>query len=408
MERRVILGLSDHGATGINESLRHILRHWHDQGHEVWQLCLGFNGWTSGVTESECPWRHRLLRVNAQNQETRFGQLDIKHALEMTKADVVISSYDVWMVRYMGQPEADPGVAQARPGTLEILNRDSRNFTHIAYFPLDGLYQDKFLAAGLDEAISSFDVPITYSRYAQAGILRDMGLRVPFIPIAHPEIYCPGDRAEARKALNLPQDKFIVGMIATNQYRKRFDEFLEACGKFVKMRDDVLVLPWTTWDVMIHGGFQIPELIYRNGLEKNTIHPQNDVGQLTEEGMVNLYRSLDVCVLTTIGEGAGLPPIRSRACGVPALVSENTSNIEFAAHPFELIPSHITHSDNGACIARFSSDVDALVQKLCYLYDNRDYRDKLGAIGATQMQQYECSRIMPLWDAVLQAIPHAS
>ena len=404
MEQRRILAISDYGHTGIAESLKPQLRHWHDQGHEIWHLGLGFNGWTAAVDVEEYPWRDRLLRMLAHDEHTRFGQSSIDYALNISKADVVITSFDAWMVSYLATPERDPFVVQYEK-ILKVLDRDQRSFTHIAYFPIDGLLEDKYVPGPVDEFICGFDVPVTYSQFSADGIRRTLGIDVPMIPIAHdPNVFKPGDKAAARKLLNLPQDKFIVGMVATNQYRKRFDEFMAACGKFAADKDDVLVLPWTTWTRCILGGYQIPSLVRHNNLANKVINPGDQVGELNDDGMAALYQALDVCVLTTIGEGAGLPPIRARACGTPALVSNNTSNTEFAAHPFELIPSHISHTDQGSAIARYSTNVGVLAARLQELYERPSLRASLGENGVKAMRKYEIQNIMPSWDALLEAV----
>jgi glycosyltransferase involved in cell wall biosynthesis len=253
--------------------------------------------------------------------------------------------------------------------------------------------------------IAGADVPVTYSRFSQSAVERDMGIHIPFIPISHdPTIYTPGSKAASRARLNLPLDKFIVGMVATNQYRKLWGEFFEAGGALARRHDDVLLLPWTTWNLQMLGGFDIEDLVYRNAVDRQTINPAEHIGQLNDSQMADLYRALDVCVLTTVGEGAGLPPIRARACGTPALVSDNTSNSEFAADPFELIPSRVTHLDNGSNIARFSTDTHVLLERLEELYKDRSLLGNLGERCAQAMLPYATPNVLPQWDRLLESI----
>lgn len=399
-----IMGLSDYGHTGINESLRPLLRHWHEAGHEIWHMVLGFNGWTSCADPDEYPYRERLLRIIGDDSPaTRFGQGCLPQAVKITQPDVVISAFDIWMVRYLTQPHLDNAVKAL--GHAEYVGLDTRAFKHIMYFPIDGLLENKYLPRGLDEMIAGADVPVTYSRFAQDAVLRDTGIEIPFIPIAHdPNVYRPGDKRAARERLNLPQDKFIVGMVATNQYRKLWGEFFEAAGAFARNHSDVLLLPWTTWTMQINGGFDIEDLVYRNGVEEQTINPGEHIGSFKDEQMADLYRAMDVCVLTTVGEGAGLPPIRARACGTPALVSDNTSNTEFTAHEFERIPSRVTRLDNGSNIARFATDTKVLFERLERLYADRKLLEEIGDCGAEAMQQYSTARVLPQWDALLEAL----
>lgn len=397
-----ILALSDFGNSGISESLREPLHHWHAQGHEIWHACVGFNGWVGAVDERDYPYKDRLLRIiGADTPDERFGQICLERMVQLTKADIVISSFDVWMVSYLAQPEQHAFIGRNQ-AAMQTLGRDTRPFTHIAYFPIDGLVQNKHLPRMFDEIIAGFDVPVTYSRFAQQAVLRDTGMEIPFIPICHDStVFNPEGRRAARKAMGMPKDKFIVGMVATNQYRKLWGEFIAAAARLAQRYDDVMILPWTTWDHQICGGFDIRDLIYRHDVASQVIDPNKNVGQLRDEQMADIYRSMDVCVLTTVGEGAGLPPLRARACGTPALVSDNTACSEFTADPFELIPSYPTHLDNGSNLQRFTTDVDVLFERLERLYLDRTFRRKLGEKGAREMLQYNTDHVLPIWDALL-------
>lgn len=345
------------------------------------------------------------MRMLYEGQHDKFGQNCLHDAINAVQPDVVITSLDAWMISYLAHPERDPIVSK-NDTAMQILSRDTRNFQHIAYFPLDGLVQGKHLPRSMDETIAGFDIPVTYSQFARNGVLRDTGLEIPFIPISHDtNVYCPGDRAASRRVLNLPQDKFIMGMVATNQYRKLWGEFIEAASRVCKRHSDALILPWTTWDMQICGGFDIADLIYRYDVPAQTINPGNVVGRLQHAHMAHLYRSLDVTVLTTVGEGAGLPPIRSRACGTPALVSANTSNIEFTVDHFEQVPLAGRHLDNGSNLERYSTNVDALEERLEYLYKHRSFRDDLGAKGAEFTNaHFSNEAINPMWDAILEKV----
>lgn len=396
-----ILGLGDVGNTGIGESLRLPLRHWHDSGHQISQAGLGFTGWADTLDESVYPWRHRMFNIlGAQNDSERFGQKCMANIVAHVKPDVLMTAYDVWMVQYLAWPHR---MLDANANIM--LGLDQREFEHLAYFPLDGALRDGTLPREMDEVIAAFDHPVTYSRFARDVVKKSIGLEIPFIPIAHdPAIYHPGSREEARARLGLPQDKFIIGMVGTNQYRKLWWEFIEAAAALCRFHKDVMVLPWTTWDKQIAGGFDISHLIYQENIMSQAINPGAAIHQLSDERMADLYRSMDVCVLTTIGEGAGLPPLRARACGVPALVSANSSNTEFTAHGFERLRSIGTHYDNGSNILRYTTDVSQLVRKLTRLYDDRSFRDHLGALGVEEMRQYEIAAVMPQWDELLGSI----
>lgn len=403
-DKKIILAISDYGTSGIAESLRHQLTHWHNKGHEIWHLALGYDGWP--VAESAramFPWHERLLPITMNGPNDKFAQAQIGKALRMSKAHYVITSFDAWMISYFSNPTSRHDLDDT---TKELLAHENREFQHIAYFPLDSAVHNMYLPAGMEEMIAGFDIPVTYSRYAQQIIERDTGLQVPFIPIAHdPNVYKPGDKLESREQFSLENinDKFIVGMVATNQYRKAWGEFFEVVVPFAKAHPDVLILPFTNWRGKIAGGAEIEDLIWRWDIADQTINCQSMVHRLDDTGMANVFRSMDTLLLCTAGEGAGLPPLRSRACGVPALVSNNTSNSEFCADDFERIPVNGHYYDPfGSNLERYTTDVDEMRKRLEILYQNEVMRKELGAKGIQEMQKYELQNVMPAWDNLLE------
>ena len=401
MEKRVIMAISDHGTTGISESLRLPLTHWHEQGHEIHQLALGYNGWGQTLDKTMCPWWERMMPIYAAtSNEERFGQTCIDRAIAIVKPDIIITAFDVWMINYLSQPAK----FKLSESVRNAIEHDKRKFKHIAYFPLDGAVSGEYLPIGMDEAIAGFDIPITYSRFSQNIVRNETNLHVPFIPIAHDKRhYYPGDKAEAKKSLGFPVDKFIIGMVGTNQYRKAWGEFFDAVVPLAKKYDDILILPWTTWDMKIAGGAEIQDFVWRSGVSHKIINPRNGLGSMTDEGMGQLYRALDLCVLTTIGEGAGLPPIRARACGTPALVSANTSNTEFCAHPIEAIPIAGHYYDPfGSNLERYITNVPTLIERLEKLYLDKKLYESVSKKCAAEMEQYERDNVMPYWDQVLE------
>lgn len=403
-KKKIILGLSDFGTSGISESVRYPLIHWHNQGHEIWHLALGYTGTSAGVDSRLYPWKERLIPIMPKSEQTKFGQNDIRAALEMSKAEVIFGGFDIWMQNYIMQPSTSPFLDEP---TKEILSHQKRKFTHIMYFPIDGSVQGKYLPLGMDESICGADIPITYSKYSQELIKNNINIDIPFIPIPHdPNIFKPMDKKECRKRMNFPEDGFIVGMVGTNQYRKTWGEFFDGVVPFAKQHKDVFIAPWTTWTHQIMGGAEIRDFVYRSGIQDRIIDPTANIGRLSDEGMAMLYNCFDVLVLTTVGEGCGLPPLRARACGVPALVSDNTSNTEFTGHPLELLKLRGKYFDNfGSNLERYLTDTNDLREKLELLYNNPALRKEVGDAGLERMKEMEFKNVMPMWDEVLNSIP---
>jgi glycosyltransferase involved in cell wall biosynthesis len=85
-------------------------------------------------------------------------------------------------------------------------------------------------------------VPIAMSRFGEEQ-LKESGLDPLYVPHGvDTEIFKPRDRGEIRKLLNLPEDTFVVGMVANNQgqspARKGFSEAFMAFSIFQQTHPD--------------------------------------------------------------------------------------------------------------------------------------------------------------------------
>lgn len=403
MKKKTILAISDFGSSGISESIRAPLMHWHQEGHLIYHMCLGYNGCSSSISQEIYPWRERLIPIIPRHPEAKFGSSEIRMALELSKAEIVFTSFDLWMVNYLTQPDKYPHLDNE---TRKILSPQHRKFQHICYFPIDGAVEGKYLPMGMEEMICGTDIPVTYSKFSQELISKNINIDIPMIPISHdPDVFQQRDKIEARKMMNLPLDGFYVGMVATNQYRKHWGEFFEAVVPFAQMYKNVYIVPWTTWDLKIMGGAEIREFIYRSGLQDRVVDPNMLVGKLSDMGMASMYNALDVCVLATNGEGCGLPPLRARACGVPGLVSNHTSNTEFTGHHLERIPVAGYYNDPfGSNLRRYTTNIEVLMDRLNKLYQNEKLRKDVGDAGIRKMREYEKDVVNPLWDNLLEQV----
>ena len=180
-----------------------------------------------------------------------------------------------------------------------------------------------------------------YARIAMSKFGRDItnasGLDCYYIPHGvDTSIMKPIDKAEARKFLNLPQDKYIMGMVAMNKgnpSRKSFVEILTAFAMFKKVHPDSLFYLHThKSDHGEAGGINIPELLLNLGLQlgKDVLMPDQYLYMLGYDDtfMANMYSSLDVHVLVSKGEGFGIPILEAQACGTPVIVGDWTAMSE--------------------------------------------------------------------------------
>jgi glycosyltransferase involved in cell wall biosynthesis len=237
------------------------------------------------------------------------GQDVVGIVSERWKADVTISLMDAWVCH----PEMyGPRVRWA------------------PWFPIDHEPVQRVVVEPVRKAFR----PITMSRFGAAQA-EQAGIEAAYVPHGvETSVFCPGDKAAARERAGLPQDRWIVGMVAANKgqpSRKALPQHLEAFAAFHRAHPDSLLYLHTL--AARHGehqGVNIPELCEMLGIAEAVRLPDHHRYMLgyPDEAMVDLYRSFDVFMNVSAGEGFGIPILEAQACGVPVIVGDWTAMAE--------------------------------------------------------------------------------
>lgn len=147
------------------------------------------------------------------------------------------------------------------------------------------------------------------------------------------------DGRSGRKLLSIPEDAFLVGMVAANKgtapMRKAWGENLLAMGKLMADRDDVWLYLHTE-KRGAQGGADLAALAEACGIpsERTVWCDQwSYYAGLSQEVLAALMSSFDVHLLCSKGEGFGVPVLEAAACGTPSIVSNFTAQPELAIGP---------------------------------------------------------------------------
>lgn len=227
-----------------------------------------------------------------------------KHA----KADIVITLIDAWVYK----PEMFQGVRW------------------VPLFPVDM----EPIPPPVLNAVKHAYQGIVYSQFGKR-MAENAGLDVRYVPHAiDTTVFAPRDKREAREKVKLPQDAFIVGMVAANKgtpSRKAFQQNIEAFAHFRTHHSDaILVLHTTSGQNGEMAGINLPELCETLGLRVGTDVLFADqymlrINGYNDEYMATLYSAMDVHLLASMGEGFGVPILEAQACGTPVIVGDWTS-----------------------------------------------------------------------------------
>lgn len=223
-------------------------------------------------------------------------------------------------------------------------------------------------------------VPIAMSRFGER-MLTDAGLDPLYCPHAvDTEVYRPLDKAESREATGIPDDAFVIGMVAANKgnpSRKCFTEALQAFRRF-HARHPEARLYLHTEATGLFDGVNLPQLVRDADVDPDTVifPDQYRVKHFPfdAETMAKIYSSFDVLLAASAGEGFGVPVIEAQACSVPVVVSDFSAQPELVGAGW-LVEGTKTYTAIGSW--QFRPSVDDIVDALRQAYgQTREHRAK--------------------------------
>ena len=222
------------------------------------------------------------------------------------------------------------------------------------------------------------------------------------------KVFKPLDRVTSRAAMQLPLDKFIVGMVAMNKgmySRKAFHQTIAAfAGLQAKHKDCALYLH--TLDG-IRGvevvnlisyctalGLKVGYAFLDSAKDADVIFADQYGLSLGYESfmMAQLYNSMDVHCLVTMGEGFGIPILEAQACGTPVIVGDWTSMPELCFSGWKVDKSDAEFIYTPLEAFQYLPHPGAIAEKMEAAYQMRgdqDYRNRAQA-GA---QAYDADKV---------------
>jgi len=310
----------------------------------------------------------------ARSMGNVYGFNRVQEVISKVKPDYIVINNDLWIAS-------------------EYVKDIPENNRIIVYSPVDALpVQSEWL-----EAIDKVNARVvTYTEFAKNGIqsARNINVNVIGHAVDTDEFY-PID--DARKFMaNINPDIFIVQNVNRNQPRKRLDLFLKAMKLWLERlpksdRENVnFYYHGTLKDV----GWNLAQLAQRWGIDDRLLI--SDQTNLSPAQGVNLptlckiYNCADVHVMTSMGEGFGLSPFESAACGVAQVVPSHSACKELWEGRGELINiSHWEVLTGGVNTEGGIIDVEHLVSILDNLYHNREKTKEYGKMAYEYVQREE-------------------
>ncbi|HWE83278.1 MAG TPA: glycosyltransferase [Gaiellaceae bacterium] len=222
------------------------------------------------------------------------------------KAGLVIPVTDIWVLR---------------PDVLRRLNVAA--WTPVDHEPLQPPTRDALSKTGT--------VPIAMSRFAER-MFEDADLESVYVPHGvDTTIFRPLDRRESRKAVGLPEQAFVVAVVAANQgKRKGYPEAIRAFARFRADHPDA-VLYLHTWLGPQFDGHDLKLLLDQHELADcvRVCDPYRyHSGSYGDEHLAMVYASADVLLNPAQGEGFGVCLVEAQACGTPVIATNFSAMTE--------------------------------------------------------------------------------
>jgi glycosyltransferase involved in cell wall biosynthesis len=242
----------------------------------------------------------------------QYGMDTIAAHSQHFKADITLTLLDAWV--------------------YEATN-PQYNFSAMRWCPWFPVDMEPIPPPVIRKAASAYQ-GIVYSKFAQKQAA-SVGLDVRYVPHGvDTGVFKPISRSAARAELKVPDDAYVVGMVAANKgapSRKAFEPQLRAFASFMKKVPEAVLYLHTVADER-QAGVNLRELCAFLGLqEKRDVifcDQYANVLGFPDEYMVNAYGAMDALLSVTMGEGFGVPILEAQACGVPVIVGDWTAMSE--------------------------------------------------------------------------------
>jgi glycosyltransferase involved in cell wall biosynthesis len=278
---------------------------------------------------------------------------------DLVKPDVVVLQNDFWHIpKYVNKLRAF---------------KEFSKVPLVGYIAVDGKNVDGRTLNGLDRVV--FWTKFAEVEAKEGGLIKPSDV----VPLGvDASFYTTGDRDEARVRLGIPREfvdkMFIVGNVNRNQIRKRMDLTVRYFAEWVrghKISDAYLFLHVApTGD----DGYDVEGLARYYGVWERMLLrvPQVFYGE-PETVMRDTYRSMDLMLTTTQGEGFGLTTFEAMACGVPVVAPDWSALGELLKNSAWLVPCTSTSvSTVGGAVIGGVPDEELTIQGLNTLYNDRE------------------------------------
>lgn len=376
-----------------------------EQGHNVYFLAnnyLGQNLLPGSTFEDGYKLNFHIL---GQGREGYFKDL-LPIYTKMYNMDVLFILFDTFMLyNWLMQLDLSPSKV-------------------IFYYPSDG---GGHMPLGCENILKFVHKPVAMAKFGRDQVKKVHGIDTDYIPhaIDVKQFYplSKEDKLKYRAMFGISEDTFVVGTVARNQGRKMMDRTIKSFALYAKKNPKAILFMHTDPDDAAQV-FHMGSLIHRYGIQNRVLFSGMKYFKGFDYSQMNaIYNIMDVFLLTTSGEGFGIPIIEAQSAGIPVLVTDYTTTRELVketkggmcidlvgdteeenpdVHGNELLDGTLTGSWN---VERGMCSIKDCAKKLQLLEENPMLREQLGKNGREAMiKSYSWDVVMPQWIKLIEEL----
>lgn len=283
------------------------------------------------------------------NDGFHWGWRGLEVVAERFKPEMCFTLFDIWSF--------DKGLGK---------RLEERNTPWVPIIPID---HDP-IPGRTYERIKDLKFPVAMAPYGIEA-MKKVGLDPKYLPHAvDTKLYRPYPTVPTMRQKMGGDDKnFIIGIVAANRARydrKAFEQMLEAVGKMQARHKDVSCYFHGVADIH-EGGYDLNSWAVVSGATIKVPELWQMIEGFSREQLVDIYCNMDVMLLTSRGEGFGIPLIEAQACGVPVITTNFAAAKDLAASNWLVNPKTKMITDLNSYQA--VPDVDEIVKYLEIAYD---------------------------------------
>lgn len=282
------------------------------------------------------------------------------------------------------------------------------------YYPSDG---GRILPLNCAPILQKAHLPIAMSKFGQAQTKQGYNIDAEYAPHAiNPELFKPlssQERGELRNNWGL-NGKYVVGVVARNQGRKMLDRTIKAFSLLAKQIPEAVLLLHSDPEDNAQA-CNLQELIDYYGIVNRVLYTGTKYYKGFPYAKMNeVYNLMDCFLLTTSGEGFGIPIIEAMAAGIPVIATNYTTTPELvlrepaAGLGIELLGGEINQITGGWNVERGLCDVRDAADKIKWLYDHPEKAKEFGKNGRIRvLEEYTWDKVVDKFDMMFTRLKNA-